>query len=187
VGAGNVLAIATTVTNTTGSAMDIQFQRDIDWDVFPTEFDENTFAPSIAGAPMVIDSSFDGFENPAPSTPYFASCAGGCNQTSDLGGGIKLDLGTVGAGDSVSFVYLYGISQSGENVNGLLADAAAAGSYYTVATQSSENGPYGTGLGANSAFIGIAGATSAVPEPSTWPLAMVALGGLALKLRRRKV
>lgn len=172
----NIIEISTTVTNDAASATDVKFGRDVDWDVSPTEFDENSFGPAITG--NVINSSYYGFEN--PTGPYGSPCNSGCNQTGDLGGGIELDLGVLGAGQSASFTYLYGISQIGEDMNGLIAQVGADGAYYYIATQSSENGAYPE-LGTNSAIIAVATPT---PEPST--MVLVGLGLCAASFLRRK-
>jgi PEP-CTERM motif len=175
----NILKVTETITNTSSSTLTgVVFQRDIDWDVAPTEFDENSFGGAIKG--NVNDSSYYGFENPDPSVAYGSSCSLGCNQVGDLGGGINVTLGTLAAGASVTQIYLYGISELGESVNGLIAEANADGAYYWVATQSSENGLY-PNLGANSAIIAVA---SGVPEPSTW--AMMALGVIGLGFAARR-
>lgn len=180
----NILEINGTITNNGEGATDIVFQRDIDWDVYPTEYDENSFGGPITG--NVTDSSAFGFENPDPSVAYGDSCAAGCNQTADLGGGIKIDLGMVGAGDSVSFTYLYGISRlfedpGYETVDSLIAQVDSLGAYYWIATQSSENGAY-PAYGENSAIIAVA---SPVPEPSSWLLLLTVVGGCGLALKRR--
>jgi hypothetical protein len=144
VGAGNVLQIATTVTNTSAVAEAVLFQRDIDWDVAPTIGNENTFGPAIPGGKPDVTGS-----------PYLSSCAAGCNFTSDLGGGVMIKVGTLNPGTSDTFSYFYGISQTGENVNGLDTQLTNAGASYVVSTQSSENGAY-PNLGTNSAAIGVA-------------------------------
>ena len=141
--APNVLQIATTVKNTSSVAEAVLFQRDIDWDVAPTEGNENTFGPAIPGGKPDVTGS-----------PYLSSCAAGCNFTSDLGGGIMIKVGTLNPGTSDTFSYFYGISQTGKNVNGLNAQLASAGAAYVVSTQSSENGAY-PNLGTNSAAIGV--------------------------------
>lgn len=178
-GAPNVLEIQTTVTNTSGVAQDTWFQRDVDWDVTPTEFNENSFANAISG--NVIDSSFYGFESPDPSSPYGSSCAAGCNQVGDLGGGIKIDLGVLNPNQTVTFTYLYGISQTGEDVNGLISQVQGLGASYYVATQSSENGLY-PNLGQNSAIIAVA----STPEPGTLGLLAAGLALVGAAARRRK-
>ena len=178
--APNILGILTTVTNH-GPASNVVFQRDVDWDVYPTEFNENSFGPAIVG--NVIDSSYYGFENPDPAAAYGSSCAGGCNFTGDLGAGIKINLGMIASGGSDTFMYLYGISQIGESVNGLIGQGEGLDAYYGIATQSSENGAY-PNLGANSAIIGVANATT-VPEPSSWALFLTVAGGIGFGFRRR--
>jgi hypothetical protein len=170
----NILEVKETITNVSGSLEPVVFGRDIDWDVYPTEFDENTFGPTGVSA-KVIDSSYYGFENPSPLVPYAASCFGGCNGTADLGGGIQVSLGVLGAGASTSINYYYGISEIGQNVNGLISEAQADGAQYIIATQSSENGAYAN-LGENSAFIAVG---SGVPEPSTWAMMLLGFAGLA--------
>ena len=176
----NVLKVTERITNTSGGALTgVVFQRDVDWDVSPTEFNENSFGKAIPG--NVNGSSYYGFENPDPSVAYGSSCAAGCNFTGDLGGGINVTLANLSAGGSDTITFLYGISASGENVNGLIGNVMADGAYYWIATQSSENGPWPGGLGANSAIIAVAG----VPEPSTWAMLALGFAGLGFAASRR--
>jgi hypothetical protein len=175
----NVLEIRETVTNISGASADVLFGRDVDWDVAPTEFNENTFGP-IGANPAVVGSSYYGFENPDPSIPYGSSCFSGCNFTSDLGAGIQVNLGTLLNGQSATIDYFYGISQLGQDVNGLIGEAQSDGAQYIIATQSSENGAY-PNLGIDSAFIGVGN----VPEPSTWAMMLVGFAGLGYAGYRR--
>ncbi|MGA8714412.1 MAG: PEP-CTERM sorting domain-containing protein [Roseiarcus sp.] len=180
----NVLKVTDTITNTSGGPLTgVLFQRDVDWDVAPTEFNENSFGNPIPVGSNITDSTYYGFDSIDPSVPYFESCAGGCNLTGDLGGGISVSLPNLAPGASDTQTYLYGISQAGENVNGLIADVNADGAYYWVATQSSENGAWPMGLGTNSAIIAVA--SSAIPEPSTWAMMVLGFAGLGFAGYRR--
>jgi PEP-CTERM motif len=184
--APNVLEIATSITNDAATATDVLFQRDVDWDVSPTEYDENTFANPIPGGTAITGSSYYGFENPDPSVPYGYSCTAGCNNTADLGGGISLDLGLLGPGATTSFNYFYAISQFGESAVGLDTQVTGLGSIYNVTTQSSENGAF-PDLGTNSALIGFGPSSpSSVPEPSSIALLTTAAAGLGMLVRRRR-
>ena len=178
--APNILGVSVLVTNTTGLAGSVVYQRDIDWDVFPTEFNETSSGSAITG--NVIDSSYFGFESADPSTAYAASCAAGCSNTGDDGGGIKISLGTLAAGGSVGFEYFYGINTIGETPAGLLAEVNGLGAYYSILTQSS-NSP--TAGAVNSAIISVASSTT-TPEPGSWTLILGGLGAVAAGWKRRK-
>ena len=93
--AGNVLQIAETITNVSGSPQAVEFARDVDEDIAPTEYDEVTKAPGVPlGA--VANASYYGFENPSPLVAYTHSVgSGGTFGPADLGGGILLNLGTL--------------------------------------------------------------------------------------------
>ena len=209
---GNFLTISTMVTNLTESTTDVQFQRNVDWDVSPTAFNENTVGPFTNGAtPQVTDSTANGFENPDPAVPYGFSCFAGCNDTEDLGGGIKVDLGYLGSGQSLNFIYVYGTSGFAESLSGggpggggLVGQAFDLGATYVIGTQSSENGQFdlapfgdgsdtevgdGSGLGSNSALIGFGMSylsAGSVPEPTSWAMMLTGFLGLGALVRRRR-
>jgi hypothetical protein len=177
--APNIVRIDHVITNTSTSALSLLFQRDWDTDPQPT-FYNNSFGP-VGASSLVVDSSYYGFEDPDPAAAYSSSCFTGCNVASDLGGGIKIGLPTLGAGQSTSFTYWYGISQDRQDVNGLIAQAFGVGVKYLIAQQTNENGDY-PALGQNSSFI----AVSDVPEPASWSLMIVGFGAIGYGLRQRR-
>jgi hypothetical protein len=186
----NILRIIENVTNN-GADTSVLFQRDVDWDVDPTRFDEISMGNGIAQSPSfapIIESSYYGFEYPDPSFPYLFPCALGCFAQGDLGGGIKLNLGLLETGRSITFNFYYGISQIGQDVAALDAQARALGVTYDILTTSS-----GAFFGQQSAFIGYGAplpVPSSLPEPSSVALFVTALAsvvGIAWRRRRRAV
>ena len=177
--ADNILRISHTITNTSGGDLDVSFQREWDTDIDPT-FSNESFSVGADG--RVTDSSWYGFDFPVGG--YGSNtCNAGCDVTGDNGGGIRIGLGTLGAGQSISFIYLYGISQQGQNVNQLIAQAQGVGATYMIAGQGIENGNR-PGLGANSAFIAVA--RDAVPEPASWAMMVAGFGLAGAAMRRRR-
>jgi hypothetical protein len=171
-----ILRIDTSVTNNTADAVsDVLFQRDVDWDIAPAASNDMVFGPSGASS-LVVDSSYYGFEDPNPSSPFGFSCFLGCNAgPDDLGGGIKINLGNLLGGATRKFTYFYGVSAVGQTPANLIAAGHAAGAQYIIAGRGSGDRP-------NSAFIGVA----AVPEPATWAMLILGFFGLGAVLRRRR-
>ena len=136
----NVLKVTDTITNTSGGPLTgVLFQRDVDWDVAPTEFNENSFGNPIPVGSNITDSTHHGFDPIYLSVPYFEFRAGGVQSVpATLAAASASSLPNLAPGASDTQTYLYGISQAGENVNGLIADVNADGAYYWVATESSE-------------------------------------------------
>jgi hypothetical protein len=180
----NVLDITITVKNGIYSPASVFFGRNVDWDISPTTFSENTFGPFTApfGAGGVIDSTYDGFKYPDPLYPNSHSCLNGCNFIGDFGSGISVELnsGNFALLGQDTFHYYYGISDVGQDVNSLIGEGFSVGSGYIIATQSSENGRW-RNIGQNSAFMGVY-----LPEPSTWTMMLVGFAGLGLALRSRR-
>jgi hypothetical protein len=174
----NILRISTTVKNVGSStASSVLFQRDVDWDFPP--YSDTSFGPPIFG--NVVDSSYNGFELPDPMVPFLCSCAGGCSETGDWGGGIKLGLGDLAPGESTSFAYLYGVNYIGQTPAGLISEAQALGAYYYIATYSSDGD---LNSATNSALIGVA--ATAIPEPGTGAILLIGAGMIAAGFRRRR-
>ena len=173
-----ILRIDTSVTNNTADAVsDVLFQRNVDWDIDPTAFDEKIFGPSGSSS-LVIEGSNYGFENPDAAQPYSFGCLADCNAgPGDLGAGIRINLGSLMGGATRKFTYFYGISTLGQTPAGLIAAGHAAGAQFIIGGRSNNSdGPD------NSAFIGVAG----VPEPATWAMLILGFFGLGSMLRRRR-
>lgn len=183
VSGGNILKIVTSITNDgLDDIGEVLFQRNVDWDIDPTAFDEQISGPHGPGYAGVIDSSWYGFEDPNPFAAYGNSCFFGCNtDPGDLGGGIKLSIGGLLSGATKRFVFYYGINESGQSVEDLIDEGLSAGARYIIAGRSNDNSTEGQ----NSAFIGVV-AFNAVPEPATWAMMIMGFYGLGSMVRRRK-
>jgi len=195
VGAGNILRIDTSVTNVSGGALSARFQRNIDWDIAPTEFNE-TFAGIFGANGSVIDASLVGFEDADPNVDYVYSCftAFDCTVplTSDIGAGIKINLGSLAAGSTARFSYFYGLNLAGTTLDDLIGQGQAVGATYILGAQSSENGDYPL-LGVNSTILGVSDVTvtaapggGAVPEPATWAMMLLGFFSLGALVRRQR-
>ncbi len=179
----NVLKVTDTITNTSGGPLTgVVFQRDIDWDVAPTEFNENSFGKPIRRQCQRIPPTM-GSIIPIRPCRTGHSCARGCNlHRRPRRRHQRHPEQSQCPAVRTRITYLYGISMLGENVDGLIAEIMADGGYYYIATQSSENGAYPL-LGSNSAIIAVA--SSAIPEPSTWAMMGLGFAGLAFAGYRR--
>ncbi|MBX3483280.1 hypothetical protein [Phenylobacterium sp.] len=167
----NILKIDTTVTNLTGDVLTGVFQRNVDWDM--PEGAENIFGP-FGARNGVLDSSYYGFDNPDASAAYDFSCKRGCDEVGDLGAGIKISLGSIGAGKSRSFAYYYGLNLPGGGAGDLISEAQGAGAQYLIAAS-------GDGSSSHHAVIGVSGA---VPEPAGWAMMILGFFGLGFTFRR---
>jgi hypothetical protein len=186
--APNILSIQETVTNATIAQVDgIIFRRNVDFDIPPSTFDENVFGVLGSNA-SVVGNSYNGFESANPALAFTSPCGASCNRTGDLGAGIDFGVGSLGAGQSATFAFYYGINQPGQNLTQLFTQAEGLGLTYLIGAQSLENGTF-PALGAGSAFLGVSSAgtiAGAVPEPSTWAMMLFGFGLIGYSLRRRK-
>jgi len=188
----NIVSVQETLTNTSGADLTgVIFRRDVDYDVSPTEFNENTVGP-FGSDSQVLDASFFGFENPNPASgPFVDQCSLtlGCNETADLGAGVDIGVGNLGAGDSTTFAYFYGVNEPGQTLLGLIDEAKTEGLAFTLGTQSSENGPF-PNLGSGAAIFGVTElgvvAHSPTPEPATWAMMLIGFGGMGAAMRSRR-
>lgn len=188
--APNILSIQETVTNTNNFDVDgIIFRRNVDLDVNPTAFAENTVG-AFGTNPAVVGNSYNGFENPNPAGGAFNyQCGASCNVgPGDWGAGIDISLGSLSAGNSITFAFYYGINQPGQDLHQLFNQAQGLGLSYLIGSQSSENGEYPS-LGAGSAILGVSNinvVAHAVPEPASWALMLGGFGLIGSVMRRRR-
>ncbi|WP_068879215.1 PEPxxWA-CTERM sorting domain-containing protein [Phenylobacterium sp. CCH12-B4] len=174
--APNILGIVTQVTNTTGGDLSALFQRVVDFDASALE-PETDNVSGVYG-PGGFESGFFGFEDPSPlSGAFLGPCDGGCDETGDNGAAIRLNLGVLGAGQSRSFTYFYGLGAVGQSRDELIAQTLGAGAGNVLAAVSQD--------GSVSATMGAA-MSAAVPEPATWAMMLLGFFGLGGMLRRRQ-
>lgn len=185
--AENVLVIATTITNVSGSSQDVTFRRSVDMDPNIISFDEFINVDSRIPFPEITSTAYYGFESPDPLDAYnpsfTAPATGGTFGPDDLGGSYTLNLGTLASGASTSFNVYYGISGVGQTEASLRSQVAGLGATFQISGRGEDNGESIT-LGYSS-FSPIA---SAAPAPPTLVAGLVGVAGLGLVRRlRRKV
>ena len=209
--APNVLSIATTIENISGSVQDVKFSRQVNWNMTggPTsDPNSNTFvnytvAPPLPPSGVIIAATYNGFESADPNDPfdYAFGPNGGIVAPGDPnmpngGGGLQLELGSLANLATTTFTIFHAVSQNvptTQTRDQLLNQLTALGSAYTITATSTENGLNSDGSvksGALSAALGFAmdqaSSIPAVPEPSTLASAGFAiLVGLAVRFRRR--
>lgn len=166
--ADNILAIDVTLTNTTGDALSTLFQRLADFDVDP-DSNETVFDPYG----NTVENTYVGFLDASVYTPWDFGCYGGCNIDYDAGAGFRFDFGSLGAGQSRTVRYYYG-------VGGAPGDLATQMNALGVTNMLVATGADRT----LSAAMGVVG-PAAVPEPATWAMMLLGFFGLGSVLRRR--
>lgn len=203
-GAGGTWLFQDTVTiQNTGGATDtnVQYARSTDWDINPTEFHEIETLGGW-GATALTFSVNNGFCNDDPLT-----LASSCNAiatatnpgatgltdanftqdgTADQGSSFLFNLGSLTAGQSISFNIFYGAADN--NADAVSALGAVGAQVYVLgyssdATTGTANLSSGTWL---FAFSGVGGTpiSSTTPEPATLLLAGSTLLGLAFVRRK---
>lgn len=203
----NLYEVEVTITNFGATDIaDVVYRRVMDWDISPTQFNENV---RISGWPAanLIGSGSNGFLNAKPLdlTGGVAGCTigGVCNGNfetttgDDRGSFFDFSFGALTAGSSRTFTTFYGAAPT---LDGLLSSLGAVGAeIYTAAwcaggtpgagatACNGKAGPAVFGYG----FKGVGGAPppelgGVVPEPSTYALMATGLIGLVGISRRRR-
>jgi type IV pilus assembly protein PilY1 len=203
----NLYEVRVTITNTgTTTLDDVVYRRVMDWDVSPTQFNENVRI-SGWGATNLIGAGSNGFLSAKPLDFSKGACTigGVCNGNfetttgDDRGSFFDFSFGALAAGESKTFETFYGAAG---NLNDLLTALGSVGAeVYTAAwcagagstgarACNGKTGPAVFGYG----FKGVGGtappelppADGVVPEPSTYALLATGLFGLAVISRRRR-
>jgi hypothetical protein len=191
----NLYEATVTITNTTAATVtDVRYNRTMDWDVPPTDFNEFVTLKG-AGLGDLIDSCDDGFESANPLSDCSAIVAGNedANFTDvgpfDIGARFTFGFGDLAAGASKTFKIYYGAAGSESAALAALALAGAEGIY----SLGQSNGGQTSGAPATFIFgFGGVGAPpidpdpTAVPEPASMLLIGGGLaGGLFKRLRKK--
>lgn len=202
----NLYEVRVSIQNTgTINIPDLVYRRVMDWDISPSQFNENV---RISGWPAsnLVGSGSNGFLGSQPLDVSGGCTIGGvCNGNfettsgADRGSFFDFSFGALAVGGTRSFTTFYGAAPT---LDGLLAALGAVGAeVYTAAwcgpagsgtTPTScrgKNGPAVFGYG----FQGVGGAPppelppppGVIPEPSTYALMLTGLAGLAALRRRR--
>jgi type IV pilus assembly protein PilY1 len=190
-----------TITNTTGSAVSaLRYERTMDWDIFPTTFDENV---TIQGWPAadLLHSEDNGFNVP---NPLFLSgpqgCAGGAvvnvnfvdSGPCDHGADFVFDFGSLANTASKTFTIFYGAA--GTEAAALAALGSVGAEVYSFG-QCATGGAAGCSalLGTPATYIfgfqGVGGTPivpPTVPEPSTVALLGSGLIGIVWRMRKNR-
>lgn len=200
----NLYRVDVTITNISGVTLGagdrpIRYQRVMDWDIGPTEFDEFVTIQGTAGAANVIEVNSNGFGVPNLTLGPNPDCvlgtfsgdfvrAGPC----DHGANFLFGFPALEAGSSRTFTIFYGAAADRDAALAALATVGAeiyslgecnpAGDESCLADGTPNTFAFG--------FAGVGGTPlpppSVVPEPSTIVLTGIGLVGMLVGVRRRR-
>jgi hypothetical protein len=131
----NLYEITTTLTNLTSQPLsDVRYEREMDWDIEPTAFNEYVTINRGATPPAsLIYSDDDGFTDNYPFTQDSSGAtdtAGTMNQNvvdngpADHGARFTFSFGTLAPGESKQFFLYYGAAGTEEEANAVVSAAA---------------------------------------------------------------
>jgi hypothetical protein len=205
-GTPNLYRVDVTITNLTGATLGagdrpIRYERAMDWDIGPTEFDEFVTIQGTAGAANVIGVNNNGFATPDLSLG-FDDFATGCTLQltgdfvrqgpCDHGANFLFGFDALGAGASRTFTIFYGAADN--RAAALTALGSVGAEIYSLGECNPEASSDCLANGSPNTFIfGFAGVggtplppPTTVPEPGTVLLTATGLLGMAAAVRRRR-
>lgn len=193
----NLYRVDVTIQNIGGASANVRYRRAMDWDVFPSEFNELTTVQKGTSSKIIFTSD-DGFATGNPLAPNSGILFTGNATDSgpdDHGALFDFDFGLVAPGDSVTFTIFYGAAANQTEAMAALgsvsAEAYSLGKPDPAVAGANDGSPNTFIFG----FAGVGGTpifpSNAVPVDAPAALGSAAallgaLGALALGRRRRK-
>jgi type IV pilus assembly protein PilY1 len=195
--AGGLFVDKVTIHNGTGGALsNVDYARAMDWDVPPTEFSEYVTIKGTGTTTTLLHSTDNGFANANPITAVSDGGivgpinADGTTGPSDHGSLFVFGFGNLADGADYTFNIYYGAAANEAGALGLLS--AVSPELYSLG-QTSYGGTRGTNMPTFIfAFNGVGGSVvvppnpGGVPEPASWSLMILGVGGVGAAMRRRR-
>lgn len=197
----NLFEVSVTIENISADAQNVLYRRVMDWDIYPTPFDE--FVTIVNSSPIVYRTDTNGFNSSDPLS--FSSYAEGPSASNgyanlidvgpdDHGALFDFDFGILEAGESREFTTFYGAAADRAAALAALG-AVGAEAVYSFGKCDPSGDPACTLPDGDPntfifAFKGVGGVvippSNNVPEPASLTLLGAGLAGIGALSRRRK-